>query len=303
MLRRESSWTQSGRTSGEDRLSQCVRFFADRHCLQEYFLQELSPAVLPAFRRTLQTLQELGATLTSVSLPSTPLALSAYYVIASAEASSNLARFDGTRYGESTSLPFKCFAHSPACRGEGCRGSASKYARRREQPLVRYDALGRLWEGGSEAIASWNARVVGRVRCSSSLFDPLLTLLCCREFDNYFLQAQRVRRMVQLEFDAVFRATNPLSSTTSHQRDDADRVDLIVHPSAIGTAPLASTYPGSPTAGYVQDVLNVPSSLAGLPAMSVPVGKSEEGWPIGVQLVGQWGSEELVLKVGELLEQ
>lgn len=131
-----------------------------------------------------------------------------------------------------------------------------------------------------------------------------------REFDNYFLQAQRVRRMIQLEFDAVFRSTNPLSSTTlssttlsSIQRDDAGKVDLIVHPSAIGTAPLASTYPGSPTAGYVQDVLNVPSSLAGLPAMSVPVGTSEDGWPIGVQLVGQWGSEELLFRVGELLEQ
>lgn len=55
---------------------------------------------MPSFRRTLEKLQAKGATLTSVSLPSTPLALSAYYVLASAEASSNLARFDGTRFGE-----------------------------------------------------------------------------------------------------------------------------------------------------------------------------------------------------------
>lgn len=77
------------------------RSSTDCCCSQEYFLEELSPAVLPPFRRALQTLHELGATLTSVSLPSTPLALGAYYVIASAEASSNLARYDGTRYGGS----------------------------------------------------------------------------------------------------------------------------------------------------------------------------------------------------------
>lgn len=68
---------------------------------QEYFLAELSTQVMPPFRRVLVQLQSMGATLSSISIPSTPLSLSAYYVIASAEASSNLARFDGVRFGSS----------------------------------------------------------------------------------------------------------------------------------------------------------------------------------------------------------
>lgn len=63
-------------------------------------MEEVSPSVLPAFRRALETLKAKGASMHSVSIPSTPHALSAYYVLASAEASSNLARFDGIRYGE-----------------------------------------------------------------------------------------------------------------------------------------------------------------------------------------------------------
>lgn len=71
--------------------------------LQEYFLAELSPSVLPNFRRVLRNLQSMGAILSSVSIPSTPNALSAYYVLASAEACSNLARYDGMRFGKNIS--------------------------------------------------------------------------------------------------------------------------------------------------------------------------------------------------------
>ena len=83
---------------------------------------------------------------------------------------------------------------------------------------------------------------------------------------------------------------------------------MILHPSAIQTAPslpdsIDGTTPGSASLdAYVQDVLTVPASLAGLPALSVPAGKGTDGWPIGVSVVGQWGFDEMVLRVGEAVQ-
>ena len=83
-----------------------------------------------------------------------------------------------------------------------------------------------------------------------------------------------------------------------------DGVDILLHPSAIGTAPLLSeTDAMSELEAYVQDVLTVPASLAGLPALSVPVGVGTDGWPLGASVVGQWGHDKLVLRVGELIER
>lgn len=124
-------------------------------------------------------------------------------------------------------------------------------------------------------------------------------------FDNYFLQAQRVRKLLQSDFNAAFRCPSalPLSSATASL--GADGVDVLLHPSAISTAPLLGASAASSedsAAGYVQDVLNVGSSLAGLPAVSVPAGRAEDGWPVGVQVVGQWGMDGLVLQVARALQ-
>jgi aspartyl-tRNA(Asn)/glutamyl-tRNA(Gln) amidotransferase subunit A len=88
---------------------------------------------------------------------------------------------------------------------------------------------------------------------------------------------------------------------------------VLLHPSAIRTAPLlppsSGSYPSSihsSSSGldtYVQDVLTVPASLAGLPALSVPACSGADKWPVGVSVVGQWGSDELVLRVGEIVEK
>jgi aspartyl-tRNA(Asn)/glutamyl-tRNA(Gln) amidotransferase subunit A len=83
---------------------------------------------------------------------------------------------------------------------------------------------------------------------------------------------------------------------------NSNQVDLLVHLSAIGTAPPLSEQP-SGIDGYVQDVMTVPASLAGLPALNIPAGLAADGWPVGVSLVGQWGTDELVLGVGESLER
>jgi aspartyl-tRNA(Asn)/glutamyl-tRNA(Gln) amidotransferase subunit A len=136
-------------------------------------------------------------------------------------------------------------------------------------------------------------------------------------FDNYFLQAQRVRQLVRNDFDRIFSLPNfyftdpsiPLAQEGPSK--NADQVDVLVHPSAIRTAlPIVEEKDESASDldSYVQDVLTVPASLAGLPALSVPVPEKfldpeGDGWPIGVSVVGQWGSDELVMRVGEVVEQ
>ena len=77
--------------------------------------------------------------------------------------------------------------------------------------------------------------------------------------------------------------------------------DVILHPTTISTAPLKD----SSTEGqdeYAQDVLNVPASLAGLPAISIPAGKGTDGWPLGVQMAGQWGTDLHVLRIAKAIE-
>lgn len=127
-------------------------------------------------------------------------------------------------------------------------------------------------------------------------------------FDNYFLQAQRVRQLVKNDFDAVFSLPNVRNEDVEDDRS-AEGVDVLLHPSAIGSAPSLSAGP-NPSAldAYVQDLLTVPASLAGLPALSVPCpssapgdGNGDDGWPVGFSLIGQWGVDNLVLAVGDAI--
>jgi len=126
-------------------------------------------------------------------------------------------------------------------------------------------------------------------------------------FDNYFIQAQRVRQLVRDDFNRIFCIPDVLSHPTGNPAIQG--VDVLIHPSAIRTAPPLSPS-GNDESGldaYVQDVLTVPASLAGLPAFSVPAcgvitENTGDGWPVGVSVVGQWGCDEMVLRVGEIIE-
>ncbi|BGO88465.1 hypothetical protein NBRC10512_003021 [Rhodotorula toruloides] len=230
-----------------------------------------SPTTLAPIRTYLSHLLTLGASLHPVRLPTTPLALSAYYVLASAEASSNLARFDGVRFGYRAE--------------EGESGEKEGlYARTRT-------------EGFGEEV---------RKRILLGTFA-----LSAEAFDNYFLQAQRVRRLIQLDLDSLFRVPNPLHTSSSspfstspsapsasHRSEKG--IDLLLHPTAFSTAPLLSSTSSASRSSrepYIQDLLSLPASLAGLPAVSVPAGRAEDGWPVGVTVVGQWGAEEGLGKV------
>ncbi|EPQ56175.1 amidase signature enzyme [Gloeophyllum trabeum ATCC 11539] len=231
---------------------------------QEYF-----PAELPALplRPLLRALRARGAALVPVSLPSTRFALSAYYVIASAEAGSSLGRFDGVRYGK----------HVPPPPGADRAKASQVYAHSRTKGFGR--------------------EVRKRVLLGTYA-------LSADAFDNYFLQAQRVRRLIKADFDRVFLKPNPLrgSPSRSDEREEEGKVDVLLHPSAMRTAPpLPAPSPATHLDAYVQDTLTTPASLAGLPALSVPAGLAD-GWPVGVSVVGQWGDEEGVLGVGRVVE-
>ncbi|CAE6414096.1 unnamed protein product [Rhizoctonia solani] len=222
---------------------------------QEYFPQELDSSSLVPFRTLLSSLQSRGAQLVSVSLPNTSYALSAYYVLASAEASSNLARYDGVRFGMRVDVP-------PST---DLTDAASAYTATRT--------------------AGFGREVKKRILLGTYA-------LSADAFENYFLQAHRVRALVRSDFDRVFG-----KSVLAADGDGHGTVDVLVHPSAIRTAPLLESKTNELDA-YVQDVLTVPASLAGLPALSVPCGNGPDGWPVGASVVGQWGFDELVCRVG-----
>ncbi|OAX80283.1 glutamyl-tRNA(Gln) amidotransferase subunit A, mitochondrial [Emergomyces africanus] len=252
----------------------------------EYNIHELSPTVRSAWKRSITHLQSQGHTIHPVSLPSTKQALAAYYVLAPAEASSNLARYDGVRYGtRDTDMP------------DNAGPGGYLYASTRGKGF------------GSEV----------KRRILLGAFS-----LSADAIDNYFLQAQRVRRLVQVDFEKVFKLKNLLLPATNmiiegkkvkKQDDDDADVDVLVVPTAPTLPPATeSLRRASPVETYMNDVFTVPASLAGLPALSVPVPvpvrEFEEGedgiavsvGSVGIQVIGQFGNDEMVLNVGEMLE-
>ncbi|KAK3686506.1 Trimeric GatFAB AmidoTransferase(AdT) complex subunit [Vermiconidia calcicola] len=238
----------------------------------DYNIHELSSAVRGAYISTLQQLQNLGHTLHAISLPTTKQALSAYYVLAPAEASSNLAKHDGIRYGFRSegpdALPRENLPLYAQTRGEGFG-----------EEVKRRILLG-AYTLSSEAI------------------------------DNYFIQAQKVRRLVQRDFDRVFATQNPLLD--SKPGGGGGGVDVIITPTAPTLPPTVDEVKKqSPVESYMNDVFTVPASLAGLPAVSVPMPLSDaiemevEGGDVkttGIQVIGQFGDDELVLRAAEIVQ-
>lgn len=231
---------------------------------EEYNIQEMHPLVRQAWTRTLSLLSDLGHKIIPISLPSTQQALSAYYVLAPAEASSNLAKYDGVRYG----MP-----------------------RPSDQPDNHNGPLYSHYRGlffGDEV----------KRRILLGTFS-----LSAGAIDNYFIQAQKVRRLVQEDFNNVFSLAHPLMdhNYTSRNDADSDHVDLILVPTAPTLPPLISEVEHqSPLDSYINDVFTVPASLAGLPAISVPV-IADDDLPvipersIGMQVIGQYGDDLDVL--------
>lgn len=246
----------------------------DQKCLsigvpQEYNTAELHPAVRQAWIDTLQRLGNEGHSIIPISLPATKIALPAYYVLAPAEASSNLAKFDGVRYG------------------------LNSVQQEREDDVLYAGRRG----------AGFGDEVRRRILLGSYS-------LSAAAIDNYFIKAQKVRRLVQQDFNNVFQLQNPLLEQQDHEISLNERVDVIITPTAQALPPRLDSLGGrDPLEAYGADVLTVPASLAGLPAMSVPIStpnvnskEDNEVILVGMQIVGQYGDEDMVTSMAMEIE-
>lgn len=247
----------------------------------EYNINELQPVVRQAWVRTVHLLTQLGHTIYTVSLPTTKHALSAYYVLAPAEASSNLAKYDGVRFGSRYAGP-----------DASSETDSVLFSKTRRQGF------------GSE--------VKRRILLGAYT-------LSAEAIDNYFIQAQKVRRLVQRDFNRVFSLPNPLldsKPSSAHQSTVPDaakgaKVDVLICPTAPTLPPtLEFLDKQTPVDAYMNDVFTVPASLAGLPAVSVPVrsspswaDKALDGEMVGIQVIAQYGDDDLVLKVAKIVEE
>ena len=211
---------------------------------KEFFGAGLSADVRAAVDVALAELQKQGARLVEISLPRTELAIPVYYIIAAAEASSNLSRFDGVKFGH---------------RAKNYADLEDMYKKTRAEGF------------GDE--------VKRRIMTGTYVLSH-------GYYDAYYLQAQKVRRMIADDFQRAFT-----------------ECDVIAGPVAPSVAWHLGDHARDPLADYLADVYTLPASLAGLPGMSVPVGFGEGGMPVGLQLIGNYLQEGKLLNVAHRLQQ
>jgi len=212
---------------------------------REYRVDDMPPEIDALWQRGIEWMRDAGAEIVEVSLPHTKYALPAYYIVAPAEASSNLARYDGVRYGL-RDLP------------DGAN-LQDMYA------ATRADGFG--------------PEVKRRIMIGTYV-------LSAGFYDAYYTQAQKVRALIARDFERAWEAC-----------------DLLLTPTAPSAAFALGERSADPIAMYLNDVFTVPSSLAGLPAMSVPGGLDGQGLPLGLQLIGQPLDEQGVLNASLALEE
>jgi aspartyl-tRNA(Asn)/glutamyl-tRNA(Gln) amidotransferase subunit A len=208
---------------------------------QEYWVEGTQPGVVAAVRRDIEKLRELGAEVSDVSLPHTKYGVSAYYIIAPAEASANLARYDGVKYGYS------------------------------------YRDTDDVWEAMEQTREHGFGQEVKR-RIMLGTYA-----LSSGYYDAYYKQAEKVRSLITQDFDRAF-----------------ERFDVLVSPATPGVAFKLGAI-SDPYEMYLQDVFTIPANLAGICGVSIPGGFSE-GLPVGLQLLGNIFSEDVLLRVADAFE-
>ncbi|MGB7481157.1 MAG: Asp-tRNA(Asn)/Glu-tRNA(Gln) amidotransferase subunit GatA [Burkholderiaceae bacterium] len=207
---------------------------------REYFGEGLAADVESAVRAALAEYEKMGATLVDISLPNTALSIPAYYVIAPAEASSNLSRFDGVRYGHRAS---------------------------------HYDDLAQMYR--KTRAEGFGDEVKRRILVGAYVLSH-------GYYDAYYLQAQRIRRLIAQDFQNAFA-----------------QCDVIMGPVAPTVAWDLGAKADDPVANYLADIFTLSTSLAGLPGMSIPCGFGGENGrrPVGLQLIGNYFAERKLLNV------
>ncbi len=211
---------------------------------REFFGEGLSADVRAVIEAALAQYVSLGAKLVDISLPRTELSIPVYYIIAPAEASSNLSRFDGVKFGH---------------RAQQYGDLLDMYRRTRA-------------EGFGDEVK--RRIMIGTYVLSHGYYDA------------YYLQAQKIRRMIADDFQQAFRSC-----------------DLIAGPVAPTVAWKLGDKADDPVANYLADIFTLPGSLAGLPGMSVPAGFGEGGLPVGLQLIGNYFGEARLLNAAHRFQQ
>jgi aspartyl-tRNA(Asn)/glutamyl-tRNA(Gln) amidotransferase subunit A len=211
---------------------------------REYFAEGLEPGVRKAIDGAVAWFKSQGARTVELELPLTKLAVPVYYVIAPAEASSNLSRFDGVRYGH---------------RAKEYADLIDMYCRTRAE--------------------GFGAEVKRRILVGTYVLSH-------GYYDAYYLQAQKVRHLIAVEFQKAF-----------------EKVDLILGPTAPTTAFAIGAKSEDPVQMYLGDIFTIPAPLAGLPALSIPCGFDAAGLPVGLQLMGRHFSEGMLLGAAHRYQQ
>jgi len=211
---------------------------------QEFLGEGLAPDVRAAVDAALREYEKLGARLVPISLPRTELSIPVYYIIAPAEASSNLSRFDGVKFGH---------------RAKDYTDLVDMYKKTRAEGF------------GNE--------VKRRIMTGAYVLSH-------GYYDAYYLQAQKIRRMIADDFQNAFQ-----------------QCDVIAGPVAPSVAWKSGENANDPVADYLADIFTLPASLAGLPGMSVPAGFGAAGMPVGLQLIGNYFKEAQLLNVAHRLQQ
>jgi aspartyl-tRNA(Asn)/glutamyl-tRNA(Gln) amidotransferase subunit A len=202
----------------------------------------VEPGVLARFEAGLAALEDAGAVLTDIALPHASLAIPVYYLIANAEASSNLARYDGVRYGT---------------RADGATLHDAYYRTR----------------------SQFGAEAKRRIMIGTFV-------LSAGYYDAYYVKAQQVRALIRRDYDEAFA-----------------QVDTVALPTSPTVAFRLGERTDDPLQMYLADVFTVAANLAGLPAISVPCGVTEDALPVGLQLTGRRFDEATLLRAADALER
>jgi aspartyl-tRNA(Asn)/glutamyl-tRNA(Gln) amidotransferase subunit A len=210
---------------------------------KEYRIDGTPPEINVLWEQGAEWLRAQGADVIDVSLPHTKHALPAYYIVAPAEASSNLARYDGVRYGH---------------RAEGTHDLVELYEKSRGE--------------------GFGTEVKRRVLIGTYV-------LSAGYYDAYYTRAQKIRTLIKRDFESAFR-----------------KCDVLLTPATPGPAFALGEKSNDPVSMYLNDVFTVTVNLAGLPAISVPAGLTEDGLPLGLQIIGKAFDEATVLRVGRSIE-
>jgi aspartyl-tRNA(Asn)/glutamyl-tRNA(Gln) amidotransferase subunit A len=209
---------------------------------EEYWIEGTQPGVIAAVRKDIERLREMGAEVGQVSLPHTRYGVAAYYIIAPAEASANLARYDGVKYG---------------------------YSYRDTDDM--WEALEKTREYG------FGQEVKRRIMLGTYA-------LSSGYYDAYYKQAEKVRSLIIDDFKRAF-----------------ERFDVLVSPTTPNVAFKIGEI-SDPYQMYLNDVFTIPANLAGICGASIPGGFSD-GLPVGLQLLGNFFAEDVILRVADAFEQ